>query len=158
MTHQMAINVARWLLGRQHISVATPVTVQIGHRIYSAAQYTEDQNGIEETRLYLLGEMPPFHSQMRRICYRTDDTGYDWHLIAWFRQKATCTEWQEVHPLGTHFILAQWLPLENWAADQCEHKPHRRIPMSITPCDGPKDVDVSQPDETNDGNGQHDTG
>ncbi len=122
-------NVATWLMGRQHVASAVSVTVQIGPRTYSAARYTDDRNG--ETRLYVLGEMPPLHNKMRGICYRTHNSEYDWHLVAWFRQNSACTEWSEVHPFGSHFILAQWSPVENWAADQCERKPYRRLPMTI---------------------------
>jgi hypothetical protein len=147
MKHQTAISIANWLRGLQNVISAVPVAVQIGHHTYSAGQYTENQNGVEEIRLYIVEEMPPFHNQMRRICYRTDDSGYDWHLIAWFRQKLACTEWQEVHRFGSHFILAQWLPVENWAADQCEKRPFRRIPMTIMHCDGPTDASVDQPHE-----------
>jgi hypothetical protein len=144
----IAVSVANWLLGQQNITAAIPVFVQIGHRTYSAARYTEDRNGVEETRLYIVGEMPPFHNRMRRICYRTDDSGCDWHLIAWFRQKVACTEWSEVHKFGSHFILAQWSPVENWAADQCQKKPYHRITMTITDC-GPSDFSVNQPSEEN---------
>ena len=56
-------------------------------------------------------------------------------------------EWSEVHPFGTHFILAELSPVENWATDQCEKKPLRRIPMIITPCDGPTDAGVTKPTE-----------
>ena len=83
---------------------------------------------------------------MKRICYQTDDTGYDWHLVAWFRQRTTCAEWSEVHPFGTHFILAELSPVENWATDQCEKKPYRRIPMTLTVL-GPTDMDGKQPTE-----------
>ena len=147
MNNQTAISVANWLRGLRNVISAVPVAVQIGHHTYSAGQYTENQNGVEETRLYIVGEMPPFHSQMRRICYRTDDSDYDWHIIAWFRQRTACSEWSEVHPFGSHFILAQWSPVENWAADQCEKRPFRRIPMTITHCDGPTDASVDQPRE-----------
>ena len=79
MKNKTAIYLANWLRG-------LPVSVQIGHRTYPASQYTiESEHGIRESRLYVLGEMPPLHNRMRRICYQTDDTGYDWHLVAWFR-------------------------------------------------------------------------
>ena len=149
----IAISVAEWLLRRQNVTATTPVTVQIGRRTYPAVRYTESKKGVEETRLYVLGEMPPLHDKMRRLCYRTDDSDYDWHIIAWFRQRTACTEWQEVHPFGSHFILAQWSPVENWAADQCENRPFRRTPMSIRNCIGPTDADVNRPsEETGDGN------
>lgn len=147
LTNQTAIAVTDWLRGRRNIATASPVFVQICHRTYSAAQYIEGQNDVEETRLYVVGEMPPLQSQMRRNCYRTDDSDYDWHLVAWFRQRTACTEWQEVHPFGSHFILAQWSPLENWAADQCERQRFRRTPMTITNCIGPTDASVNQPTE-----------
>jgi hypothetical protein len=146
MKHQAAMDIANWLLGLNHITAAVPVIVGIGHRLYPAARYTEKRENVDEERLYIVGEMPLFHNQMRRICYRTDDSEYAWHLVGWFRQRVTCTEWQEVHRFGSHFILAQWLPVENWAADQCEKRPFRRIPMSITNC-GPANSDVSQPHE-----------
>jgi len=126
-----AIALAEWLLDRENVTAATPVTVQIGRRTYSAARYTETNRGVEGTRLYILGTMPPLHDKMRRICYRTDDSGYDWHLIAWFRRRAACTEWGEVHPFGSHFILAEWSPVQNWAADQCGRRAYRRISMTI---------------------------
>jgi hypothetical protein len=143
METQTSINVANWLRGLQNVNSATPVFVKIGRRVYSAARYTEDRNGVEETRLYVLGEMPPLHDKMRRLCYRTDNSGCDWHLIAWFRQKAVCIEWSETHKFGSHFILAQWSLIENWAADQVEKKPFHRLPMSIMDC-GPTDADVNQ--------------
>ena len=39
----IAISVAKWLLRRQNVTAATPVTVQIGHRTYSAVRYTESE-------------------------------------------------------------------------------------------------------------------
>jgi hypothetical protein len=143
---KLAISVAEWLLGRQNVTATTPVTVQIGRRTYSAVKYTETSRGFDETRLYVLGTPPPLHDKMRRLCYRTDDSNYDWHLIAWFRQRTACTEWQEVHPFGSHFILAQWSPVENWAADQVEKKPFRRTPMTIIEI-GP--ANANEPTEEN---------
>jgi hypothetical protein len=142
---KMAIAAAKWLIGRQHVTSAVPVIIQIGRRSYSAARYTENSDGIAKERLYVLGEMPPSHGRRRRICYRSDGSEYTWHLVAWFRQDTACTEWSEVHTFGSHFILAQWSPIENWAADQCEKKPYRRVPMTITNCGGPTDASVNQP-------------
>jgi hypothetical protein len=139
-----AIAVAHWLRSREEVSAARPVIVQIGRRVYPAARYTEDHDGVEETRLYVLGEMPPLQNRMRRICYRTDDhTEYAWHVIAWFQQRSGCTEWSEVHRFQSHFLLQLWSPLENWAADQTGKRPLRRIPMTVTEV-GPTDAGVSQ--------------
>jgi hypothetical protein len=82
--------------------------------------------------LFCVGTLPPLHAKMRRSCYRTDDSDYAWHLMAWFRQNRPCREWNEVHPFGNHFILALLTPLETWAEEQCQRKPFRRIPMTIT--------------------------
>ena len=60
VNNQTAISVANWLRGLRNVISAVPVAVQIGHHTYSAGQYTENQNGVEETRLYIVGEMPPF--------------------------------------------------------------------------------------------------
>ena len=151
MKRKTAVYLANWLKG-------LPVIVQIGHRTYPAAQYTiESEHGIRKTRLYILGELPPLHSKMKRICYRTDDTGYDWHLLACFRQRTACTEWQEVHPFGTHFILAEFSPVENWATDQCEKKPLRRIPMKLTVL-GPGEPGVNQPTEEKQNGDDHGNG
>ena len=147
-----AIAVANWLRSREEVTAATPVVVQIGCRVYPAARYTQDQDGVEETRLVVLGELPPLHAKMRQICYRTDDSEYAWHLVAWFRQRSGCKEWDEVHRFGSHFLLALWSPLENWATDQTARKPYRRIPMTITPC-GPAPT-ITQSTEDN-RNGDH---
>jgi hypothetical protein len=141
---KLAIAVAEWLLGRETVIAATPVVVQVGRRIYPAVRYSEGRN---EERLYLIGEMPPLHDKMWRLCYRTDDSDYDWHLLAYFKQRTDCTEWREVHPFGSHFILAQWSPVENWAADQIERRPYHRTPMTITEI-GPAKVEEKQ-DEPN---------
>jgi len=85
----VAISIAKWLLERRTITAATPVSVQIGSRTYSAARYTEKHNGVEEERLFIVGEMPPFHNRMR-ICYQTDGDEDTWHLVAWFRQGTSC--------------------------------------------------------------------
>jgi hypothetical protein len=142
-----AIKVAKWLLGRQGISSATPVIVRIGRHAYAAAHFTVRHNGVEQERLYVLGELPPFHNRMR-VCYRTDEnTEYTWHILAW--QRTTCSEWREVHPFGPHFVLVLWSPVESWAADQSGKRPFRRIPMSITPCFGPSKppaAELDQPD------------
>jgi hypothetical protein len=82
--------------------------------------------------LYCIGELPPLHAKMRRLCYGIDDSEYAWHLLAWFRQNRPCREWSEVHPFGSHFLLALWSPVETWASDQCQGKPFRRIPMVVT--------------------------
>ena len=137
MKTKAAMDVAKWLQTSHNIASAVPVFVQIGKRVYSAASYCMDRQRVEEARLYLVGELPPLHSK-RRICYRTDDSGCDWHIVAWFRQRTPCTEWSEVHPFGTHFLLARWTAVECWAADQCERRPYHRIPMTITEC-GPTD-------------------
>jgi len=155
MIMNIAVSVANWLRSRHNVSSAVPVIVQIGRRAYPAVRYTESEKGVEETRLYVLGEMPPLHDKMRRLCYRTDDSDYDWHIVAWLRQRTACTEWQEVHPFGSHFILAQWSPVENWAADQCEKRPFRRTPMSITKYSRPADADVNQPSEEKDNGNSH---
>ncbi len=123
-------NVATWLMGRQHVASAVSVTVQIGPRTYSAARYTDDRNG--ETRLYVLGEMPPLHNKMRGICYRTHNSEYDWHLVAVVSAKLSLHRVERGPSVRLAFpILAQWSPVENWAADQCERKPYRRLPMTI---------------------------
>ena len=137
-------SVAKWLLGQEHITAATPVVVQIGRRTYNAVKYTHTDNGVDETRLYVLGTLPPLHNKMTSLCYRTDGSGYDWHVIAWFVQRASCTEWDEVHPFGSHFLLAEWSPGENWAADQCGRTSYHRTPMTITPCVGATDADGGQ--------------
>ena len=82
----------------------------------------------ERVLLYVVGQLPPLHNR-RRLCYRTDDSENAWHVLAW--QTSTSAEWQQVDPFGNHFVLVQRLPLENWAEDQCEGKPFRRIPMTI---------------------------
>ena len=145
---EIAKKIAQWLWSKKRVREAQPVVVQIGHRVYQAARYVEVQRGgNHQTRLYVLGEMPPLHAKMRRLCYQTDpDSEHVWHLIAWFRQKSSCTEWQEVHPFGSHFILALFTPLENWASDQCQKKPSRRVPMTITEI-GPTDASVGQHDD-----------
>jgi hypothetical protein len=130
-----AKDVAVWLMDRPNVTAARPVIVQIKDRIWQAARYTKSHND----RLYCLGNMPPLHDRMRLTCYRTDDSEYAWHLIAWYRQNAGSTEWQEVHPFGSHVILALRSPVENWATDQCAGRPYRRIPMTITAVDGPAD-------------------
>ena len=136
MEQRTAIPVVNWLRSQQAVKSAVPVVVRIGRRSYNAVQYTHSENGVDETRLYVLGTLPPLHDK-RRLCHRTDDSGYDWHVVAWFRQRTACAEWSEVHPFGSsHFILARWLPVENWAADQVEKKPYHRTPMTITPCGG----------------------
>ena len=89
---------------------------------------------------------------MPRTCYRTDGSEYAWHLVAWFRERTACTEWREVHPFGSHFVLALWSPLENWAADQTERRPYRRLPMTITEV-GPAPT-ITQSTEEN-RNGDH---
>jgi hypothetical protein len=128
MTKQTAIQVAKWLVAKEHISAATPVIVQIGRRTYPAGKYSENHNGAKEERLYLIGELPPLHNR-RRVCYSTgDDT--TWHLLAW--QRTACREWQEVQFGNSHFILARFSALHSWAADQCGRRPYRRIEMRIT--------------------------
>jgi hypothetical protein len=147
-----AIAVANWLRSREEVTAATPVVVQIGRRAYPAARYTEDHDGVETIRLYVVGELPPLQGKMRWVCYRTDDSEYAWHVVAWFRQRSGCTEWSEVTFGKSHFILALWSPLENWATDQAERKPYRRVPMTITPC-GPAPT-ITQSTEEN-RNGDH---
>jgi hypothetical protein len=141
---QTAIEVAKWLLTREHISTATPVSVQIGRRTYAAARYTENHNSADEERLYLVGELPPLHNR-RRICYQTgDDVEETWHLIAW--QRTTCTEWNEVQFGTSHVLLARFSSLHTWAADQCGRTPFRRIPMTIVEV-GPPLSNIKQPSE-----------
>ena len=136
--------VVNWLRSQPTVKSAVPVVVHIGRRTYNAVRYTHAENGVEETRLYVLGTLPPLYAKMRRLCFQVDNSGYDWHVIAWFIQRAACTEWDEVHPFGSHFLIAEWSPVENWAADQVEKKPFHRTPMTITPCIGPSDSDVGQ--------------
>ncbi len=44
----IAVAVAKWLLGLQHIAVAIPVLVQIGRDTFPGAKYTEDRDGTPE--------------------------------------------------------------------------------------------------------------
>jgi hypothetical protein len=143
-----AIKLAKWLLGRQGIMLASPMIVRIGRHTYAAAHFTVRHKDVEQERLYALGELPPFHNQMR-VCYRTDEnTEYTWHLLAW--QRTTCSEWREVHPFGTHFVLVLWSPVESWAADQCQKRPFRRIPITITLCVGSGNPRTAEMNEGND--------
>ena len=134
MDQEIAKKIAQWLWSKNRVREAQPVAIQIGNRVYQATRYVEVQKGgSHQTRLHLLGEMPPLQAKMRRLCYRTDpDSEQVWHLTAWFRQNRPCPEWNEVHPFGSHFVLALFTPLETWAADQCGRKPYRRIPMTVT--------------------------
>jgi hypothetical protein len=134
MDQEIAKKIAQWLWSRNRVREAQPVAVQIGHHTYPAARYVEVQKGgNRQTRLFCVGTLPPLHSKMRRLCYQADpDSEHGWHLIAWFRQNRPCREWQEVHPFGSHFLLALWLPVETWAEEQCLGKPSRKIPMTIT--------------------------
>jgi hypothetical protein len=138
MKVKAAIDVAEWLRCQRNIDSIAPVFVQIGNRVFPAARYIEGRQCVEESRLYVVGHLPPLHDK-RRICYRTDDSGRDWHVIAWFRVRHPCCEWSEVHPFGSHFLLARWTPVECWAADQCQPRPYHRISMTITEC-GPIDA------------------
>ena len=138
MKTREAVRVAKWLHSCNHIKNARPVLVELAHRSYAAARYRKRRREF----LYILGRLPPFHDR-RRVCYRTDGSEDDWHLFAW--QRTTCAEWREVHPFGSHFLLAQWSALEDWAADACGRKPYTRIPMSIIKI-GPTDADVGQHD------------
>lgn len=133
MDQEIATKIAQWLWSKTKVKEAQPVVVQIGKRVYQAARYVEVQKGgNRQTRLFCLGTLPPLHSKMRRICYQADPNSEDgWHLMAWFRQKAACTEWREVNPFGSHFLLALFTPLEIWAEEQSLGKPYRRIQMTI---------------------------
>ena len=146
MSKEIATRVACWLRSKTRVKAARPVTVQIGRRNYPAARYTEAHKGVLQERLYIVGEMPPLQNRLRGVCYRTDHSDDGWHLLAWFRLKHVCAELREALPFGTHFILAFWSELENWAGEQSEGRPFHRIPMTITEL-GPPDVDVTQPTE-----------
>jgi hypothetical protein len=140
---EIAIKVAHWLSSRRRIRAVHPVIVQIGRRSYPAARYTEAQERALQDRLYVVGEMPPLQNRLKRVCYRTDHSDDGWHLLAWFRVKQSCVEWEEASQFGTHFVLVFWSAVENWAGEQAEGKPYHRIPMTITDC-GPTDADVNQ--------------
>ena len=145
---EIATKVAHWLSSRRHIRTAHPVIVQIGRRFYPAARYSEAHKRTWQDRLYIIGEMPPLQNRLKRVCYRTDHSDDGWHLLAWFRLKRLCIEWQEACPFGTHFVLAFWSALENWAGEQAEGKPYHFIPMTITAL-GPGNTIVTQPKEEN---------
>ena len=144
MTKDIAIKVAHWLLSRNWVRTARPVTVQIGRRFYSAALYSEAHKGVLQERLYIIGEMPPLQNRLKRACYRTNHSDDGWHLLAWVRLKSRCVELQEAYPFGTHFTLVFQSALENWAGEQAEGKPYHRIPMTIMEI-GPPAPDVNQP-------------
>jgi len=132
MDRELPKKIAQWLWTKNRVKEAQPVVVEIGGRVYPATRYVEVQKGgYHQTRLYLLGELPPLQSK-RRLCYRTDPDSEDvWHLVAWFRQNRHCPEWSEVHPFGSHFVLALYMPLQTWA-EECLGKPLYRIPMTVT--------------------------
>jgi hypothetical protein len=109
-----------------------PVIVQIGRRFYPAARYTEANKRAWQDKMCLVGEMPPLQNRLRGVCYRTDQTDDGWRLLAWFRLRSPCLEWEEAHPFGSHFILLFQSALENWAGEQSEGRPYHRIPMTIT--------------------------
>ena len=139
------------VVDQNRVREAQPVAVQIAYHTYAAARYVEVQKGgNRQTRLFCVGTLPPFHDR-RWLCYQTDpDSELGWHLIAWFRQNRPCTEWSEVHPFGSHFILALYTPLETWAVDQCGRKPYRRIRMVITTIGPPLSNVKESTEETGD--------
>lgn len=137
--------VAQWLWTKNRVKEAQPVSVRIGNRVYPAARYSEIHKGVLQERLYVVGEMPPFHDR-RRICYHTDDSDDGWHLLAWLRLKSHCVELQEAHPFGTHFVLVFQSALENWATEQAVGKRLHRIPMTVTEV-GPVPPSVEKPTE-----------
>ena len=143
MTDRIAAAVAEWLVDKREVTAATPITVEISHRIYPAARYAKGN----EEQIFIVGELPPLHGK-RRVCYRTDESEETWHLAAWFRKKTTVREWAEVYPIGTaHFVLAHHSPLHSWAADQVGKRPYRRIQIKISEV-GPS---ISKVKERNDG-------
>ena len=146
MSKEIATRVACWLRSKTRVKAARPVTVQIGRRFYPAARYSEVQKRVLQEKLFVVGEMPPLQNRLRGVCYRTDHSDDGWHLLAWFRLKHRCVEWEEASPFGTHFVLVYWSAVENWAGEQAEGRPYHRIPMTITEI-GPTTSDVSQPSE-----------
>ena len=144
-TQNTALDLVQWLLRQPKVIRAKPVTVQIGRRKWAAAKYEQTRHDWEQCKLYVLGTLPPLHEK-RQICYRTDDSEFAWHLVAWFRQKRHCTEWEEAHPFGNHFILIHCSPIECWAIEQYEPQPYRRIEMTITPYGGPTNSNARQDD------------
>jgi len=146
---EITTKIAQWLWSKNRVREAQPVVVQIGNRVYPAAQYAEAQRGgNRQTRLYCVGTLPPLHSK-RKLCYQTDpDSEQGWHLTAWFRQNRPCREWNEVHPFGSHCVLALLTPLEIWAEEQCQKKPFRRVPMTITEIGPPISIVKEKQDDS----------
>jgi len=144
----IAVSVAEWLLGLQHIATAIPVVVQIEKNTFPGAMYTEDRDGTPEERLYLIGELPaPFRSS-HKVCFQTADSAREWYIVAWFLRTGKNVEYQECHPFGSHLILGLWSMPSGWTIDKYESKPYRRMPMTMTVL-GPSDIDVNQPHEEN---------
>jgi hypothetical protein len=153
----IAISVAKWLLGLQHIATAVPVVVQIGKHTFPGARYTEDRDGNVEERLYLIGELPASYRRSHEVCYRTSDSQCDWFIAAWFLKTGENVEYHEAHPFGSHFILALWSMPQGWTIDRYEPKPYRRLPMTLTAL-GPTDADVNQTQEEHKNGDNHGNG
>ena len=144
----VAIQVAKWLLGFQHVAMTTPVTVKIGKRTYPGARYTEDRDGSSGERLYLIGELPRAFRRSHKVCFRTADSS-DWYIAAWFRMVGFSREWQEVFRFPNHIIVAEWSMPQGWTIDKFD-KPYRRVPMTIT-ATGPDAPNIQPTEETSDG-------
>jgi len=124
-------HVSQWLIGRDQITTATPVIVQIAKRNFAGARYTEECEGTVLDFLYLLGELPVLFRRSRRVCFRTANSERDWHLTAWYRRVAGTVEYDEVHPFDSHLILTLYTELNSWTHEQCDPK-LRRLKMTIT--------------------------
>jgi hypothetical protein len=128
---QLALNVAKWLWARSTVLAANPVIVTIAKQQYAGARYVEEcDDGVVLECLYLVCELPPLFRH-RRVCFRTSDSEErDWHVTAWYRRIADSTEYDQVHPFGSHLILDHYTELNSWAIAQCDPK-LRRLKMVI---------------------------
>ena len=128
----VAVSVAEWLLGRQKITAATS-----RHRADRSSELSGRQVYREPKRRR---RNTPLRSRRNAAAPQPDEANLlpDRRLgLRLAPRRLVPTENRlyrvgEVHPFGSHFILAQWSPVENWAADQVGRKPYRRIPMTIT--------------------------
>ena len=110
MTNRIAIAVAEWLLERQSVKAATPVTVADRSSDLSSSQIHRDQRATRSNSSSV-GEMPPLHDKMR-VCYRTDDSEETWHLARVVRRKRHCQGVGRGYPIGT--AISSWLIIRHF--------------------------------------------
>jgi hypothetical protein len=125
MTTHNANDVANYLRTLPNCSGVLPVAVTIKGTRYEGAAYIDEAHNKEETRFYLLGELPACYRRSRHTTFRFDGDSRDWYIAGYMPRENLKPENARYNPCGINFLLMAWN--HSSAIDAHEPTPYARV-------------------------------